>query len=192
MVIDLHRKKKTIKLLEKKWQIPSYRRGKDFFTHCKAVWLSKINELDFIKIKSFWWRQHWGRRYNLYPNCIKCLKLNVRDVCGGPVLETPLPASAGDTGSIPGPGGSHVPRGSWGRAAQLRDHAPQPRGDRSGKPALWVENGRHMATQTQRCWRWKFKPNFKMNEYSQRRLRNDACMALHTKKVKCHGQLSGK
>ena len=34
-----------------------------------------------------------------------------RDFPGGAVVENP-PASAGDTGSIPGPGGSHMPRSS--------------------------------------------------------------------------------
>ena len=29
------------------------------------------------------------------------------------------PANAGDTGSSPGPGGSHVPRSSWARAPRL-------------------------------------------------------------------------
>ena len=33
---------------------------------------------------------------------------------GGAVLESP-PADAGDTGSCPGPGGSHVPRSGWAR-----------------------------------------------------------------------------
>ena len=30
-----------------------------------------------------------------------------------------LPVQAGDTGSCPGPGGSHMPRSSWAREAQL-------------------------------------------------------------------------
>ena len=29
------------------------------------------------------------------------------------------PADAGDTGSSPGPGGSHMPRGNWAREPQL-------------------------------------------------------------------------
>ena len=37
---------------------------------------------------------------------------------GGAVVEN-LPANAGDTGSSPGLGGSHMPRGSWARAPQL-------------------------------------------------------------------------
>ena len=37
---------------------------------------------------------------------------------GGAVVES-LPANAGDTGSSPGLGGSHMPRGNWAREPQL-------------------------------------------------------------------------
>ena len=37
---------------------------------------------------------------------------------GGAVVEN-LPANAGDTGSSPGLGGSHMPRSNWARAPQL-------------------------------------------------------------------------
>ena len=37
---------------------------------------------------------------------------------GGAVVEN-LPANAGDTGSSPGLGGSHVPRSNWAREPQL-------------------------------------------------------------------------
>ena len=37
---------------------------------------------------------------------------------GGAVVES-LPANAGDTGSSPGLGGSHVPRSDWAREPQL-------------------------------------------------------------------------
>ena len=37
---------------------------------------------------------------------------------GGAVVES-LPADAGDTGSTPGPGRSHMPRSSWAREPQL-------------------------------------------------------------------------
>ena len=37
---------------------------------------------------------------------------------GGAVVEN-LPANAGDTGSSPGLGGSHVPRSGWTRGPQL-------------------------------------------------------------------------
>ena len=41
-----------------------------------------------------------------------------RDFPGGTVVKSP-PASAGDMGSIPGPGGSHMPWSSWAHAPQL-------------------------------------------------------------------------
>ena len=37
---------------------------------------------------------------------------------GGAVVEN-LPANAGDTGSSPGMGGSHMPRSNWAREPQL-------------------------------------------------------------------------
>ena len=37
---------------------------------------------------------------------------------GGAVVESP-PANAGDVGSSPGLGGSHMPRSSWAREPQL-------------------------------------------------------------------------
>ena len=37
---------------------------------------------------------------------------------GGAVVEN-LPANAGDTGSIPGPGRSHMPRSNWAREPHL-------------------------------------------------------------------------
>ena len=42
----------------------------------------------------------------------------VRDFPGGTVVKNP-PASAGDTGSIPGPRRSHMPQSSEARAPQL-------------------------------------------------------------------------
>ena len=41
-----------------------------------------------------------------------------RDVPGGPVVKNP-PANAGDTGLIPGPGRSDMPRSTEARAPQL-------------------------------------------------------------------------
>ena len=55
----------------------------------------------------------------------------------GPGVGSP-PANAEDTGSIPGPGRSHMPRGSWAPVPQLlkaghsRTHAPQ-----QEKPLRW-------------------------------------------------------
>ena len=62
----------------------------------------------------------------LFPLTIKApvklwlssLKNNLRGFPGGAVVGS-LPASAGDTGSGPGLGGSHMPRGGWAREPQL-------------------------------------------------------------------------
>ena len=45
-------------------------------------------------------------------------KMLTRDFSGGTVDKN-LPASAGDTGLIPGPGESHTPRSNYGHALQL-------------------------------------------------------------------------
>ena len=41
-----------------------------------------------------------------------------RDFRGGAVVKN-LPANAGDTGSIPGPGTSHMPQSNYARVSQL-------------------------------------------------------------------------
>ena len=41
-----------------------------------------------------------------------------KDFPGGAVVGNP-PANAGDTGSSPGPGRSHMPRSNWARVPQL-------------------------------------------------------------------------
>ena len=46
------------------------------------------------------------------------IKGQERDFSGGAVIEN-LPANAGDTGSSPGLGGSHMPRSSWACEPQL-------------------------------------------------------------------------
>ena len=46
------------------------------------------------------------------------LKNQYRGFSGGTVLKNP-PANAGDTGSSPGPGRSHMPRSNWVREPQL-------------------------------------------------------------------------
>ena len=45
-------------------------------------------------------------------------KINTWGFPGGAVVES-LPANAGDTGSSPGLGGSHMPRSNWAREPQL-------------------------------------------------------------------------
>ena len=44
--------------------------------------------------------------------------MNLGGSPGGAVVEN-LPANAGDTGSSPGLGGSHMPRSDWAREPQL-------------------------------------------------------------------------
>ena len=46
------------------------------------------------------------------------LNKNVQGFPGGTVVGS-LPANAGDTGSSPGLGGSHMPRSNWAREPQL-------------------------------------------------------------------------
>ena len=46
------------------------------------------------------------------------VKMHLQGFPGGAVVEG-LPANAGDTGSSPGLGGSHMPRSGWAREPQL-------------------------------------------------------------------------
>ena len=50
--------------------------------------------------------------------CPEQEKRNAKGFPGGAVVENP-PANAGDTGSSPGLGRSHMPRSSWAREPQL-------------------------------------------------------------------------
>ena len=61
--------------------------GQEIFTHCPLVEASR----ETYKIN---WR---------------IIKISIRDFSGGTVVNSP-PAEAGDTGSVPDPGRSHVPR----------------------------------------------------------------------------------
>ena len=58
----------------------------------------------------------WDSEYMRFCTCP--LRVESRGFPGGAVVESP-PASAGDTGSRPGLGGSHVPRSNWAREPQL-------------------------------------------------------------------------
>ena len=58
-------------------------------------------------------------RYHLIPDRMATIKKSTnRGFPGGAVVEN-LPASAGDTGSIPGLGKSHMPQSNWAREPQL-------------------------------------------------------------------------
>ena len=107
---NLNLRVKTIKLLEEKGEI--------FMTFGLSMisWIwhqkhreqeKKIDKLDFIKVKNLG-----------FP--------------GGAVVEN-LPANAGDTGSSPGLGRSHMPRSSWAQWATIAEPArlePVPRDGR--------------------------------------------------------------
>ena len=57
--------------------------------------------------------------YDEYLNSYSYIKkYSLRGFPGGAVVEN-LPANAGDAGSSPGLGGSHVPRSGWAREPQL-------------------------------------------------------------------------
>ena len=58
----------------------------------------------------------WGTVMNKHDSSFK--KLNAWGFSGGAMVEN-LPANAGDTGSSPGLGGSHMPRSNWAREPQL-------------------------------------------------------------------------
>ena len=56
--------------------------------------------------------------WQVWPSCLWGLSVWNRDFPDGAVVKN-LPASAGDTGSIPGPGRSHMPWSNWARVPQL-------------------------------------------------------------------------
>ena len=58
--------------------------------------------------------------------------MKCQDFSGGPVVENP-PANAGDMGSIPGPGRSHMPWGNWAHGPQLSPHS-RARAEQEEKP----------------------------------------------------------
>ena len=87
---------------------------------------------------------------------------------GGAVVESP-PASAGDAGSSPGPGGSRVPWSGWAREPQLLSlhvwslcsaagGAAMVRGPRTG-----VKSGPHLP-QLEKALAQKRRPNTAINK----------------------------
>ena len=68
-------------------------------------------------IKKDWNNPNGLQQMNRYRNCglsISTLKINIQGFPGGAVVEN-LPANAGDTGSSPGLGRSHMPWSNWAR-----------------------------------------------------------------------------
>ena len=66
----------------------------------------------------------------------------IQDLLGGPVLGNP-PANAGDTGLIPGPGGSHIPRGNSAHEPSVHHNQEWP------LPLFAARENPHMAAKTQ-------------------------------------------
>ena len=69
------------------------------------------------------------KSYSSFSSSHYSIRVVSRGFPGGAVVKNP-PANAGDTGSSPGPGRSHMPRGNYARALQLlslrsRAHEPQ-------------------------------------------------------------------
>ena len=61
------------------------------------------------------------------------LRGSLQDFLGGPVVKT-SPANAGDTGSIPGPGGFHFSQGNQACVPQLLPLGPGVRAPQQQKP----------------------------------------------------------
>ena len=61
----------------------------------------------------------WIRDLNVRPETIKVLVEKHKQGFPGGAVVGSLPANAGDTGSGPGLGGSHMPRSNWAREPQL-------------------------------------------------------------------------
>ena len=111
-----------------------------FCTHFMAIiketddnkcwqWFREIWALIFC-----WWgcklvSSIWKRACQLF----KCLK---SDFPGGPLVKNP-PANSGDTGSILGPGRSHMPRGSGAHVPQLLSPRCPPCAPQQEKPLQW-------------------------------------------------------
>ena len=76
------------------------------------------------------------------------------DFPGGPVVKNPL-ASAGDTGSIPGPGRFHMPQNNEAgmpqplKPAHPRAHEPLRRGAHQPKVEMQLGKSLRSATKTQ-------------------------------------------
>ena len=62
------------------------------------------------------WAEDLNRHFS--KEDIEMAKKHMRGFPGGAVVES-LPAGAGDMGSSPGLGGSHMPRSNWAREPQL-------------------------------------------------------------------------
>ena len=66
----------------------------------------------------------------------------IQNLPGGPVVWNP-PANAGDTGLIPGPGGSHIPRGNSAHEPSMQHNKEWP------LPLSAARENPHTAAKTQ-------------------------------------------
>ena len=113
----------------------------------------------FINLKQF----RWGSKLQSQEN-----QNSWPGFPGGAVVEN-LPANAGDTGSSPGLGGSHMPRSNWAREPQLlslrvwslcsaRTEAAMVRGQRTA-----MKSGPHLP-QLEKALAQKRRPNTAINK----------------------------
>ena len=95
----------------------AYCRGKNSCVCTEKMFLNEVNRLHWICLCVVKYSRHRHILLNHLQE-IFSLKESHEGFPGGAVVESP-PANAGDTGSSPGLGGSHVPRSGWAREPQL-------------------------------------------------------------------------
>ena len=82
---------------------------------------ARLKQVNFIVSKLYIRKPIFKKLLSKYPRKKRRAKderTRARGFPGGAVVKNP-PANAGDMGSSPGPGGSHMPQSSWARAPQL-------------------------------------------------------------------------
>ena len=90
-----------------------------------GVRICQFSQLLFLEALHFFLEsKNLGQQPRFCPQILN--KVQKRGFPRGTVLKNP-PANAGDTGSSPGLGRSHVPRNSWARAPQLLSLHSRPR-----------------------------------------------------------------
>ena len=91
-----------------------------------------------------------------------------------------LPANAGDTGSCPGPGGSHMPRSNWAREPQLLSLRVWSLCSATGEaatvrgPRTAMKSGPH-SPQLEKALAQKRRPNTAKNKFKKKNKEIDIC-----------------